>query len=521
MSYQTAKRQDLLDKQWIFSGGFVDNCENLDLSPHYSPYLRNARLEWQSVIIRPWHSLFVDLEPWSYPKWIWSYLNTSWDKIVLRHNIDSTHKLYTLWEDWTLTDIDTSTNISSDNRMNFQNVGNVIYCMNGSDWFGKLSWTTYTKPASVPSNFAPAYSVIFNSSHWASWWSTNPNTVYKSVWDNYDDFTNTWSDQFTFEEAITWLCANNESLFYFTKNSISVTWQSDLLDNAGTITYATRKLQTKEWAMNHNTIVAAGNNIYYLTSSNAINMIARWNNIYWFEVVDMSERKYQGISKIMSTLDNDQSSAWWYFLPKEMLIKWFVRSSWSTINDICIIYDITKDKFLVDEQKYFYDGIYFKGYNYTLSQIEPKVYLDEYWQDDEDSPIQFEYRTKEFYISEPTTKKVFRETRTLLDITPITSVTQEIYIDWLSADIKTLTWSWLEPQWIWDEEIWDYAIWDEWDDDIEYSEMYILRTKWNLNKVWRKIQRRFTCWALAWKVRLKNIALKAEIKPEIASNLTP
>lgn len=38
----------------------------------------------------------------------------------------------------------------------------------------------------------------------------------------------------------------------------------------------------------------------------------------------------------------------------------------------------------------------FEGNAYTISMIEPKVYQDEINQDDEDSAIDFERRTKEF-----------------------------------------------------------------------------------------------------------------------------
>mgnify|MGYP003300070777 CR=1 FL=1 len=44
----------------------------------------------------------------------------------------------------------------------------------------------------------------------------------------YDDFTTTGSDQLTFEENITGLCANSQALFYFTKNTVSVTGHSDI-----------------------------------------------------------------------------------------------------------------------------------------------------------------------------------------------------------------------------------------------------------------------------------------------------
>ncbi len=140
----------------------------------------------------------------------------------------------------------------------------------------------------------------------------------------------------------------------------------------------------------------------------------------------------------MSTLDIDQTASFGYYLPKENLIKWFFKTSGATFNDICIIYDMTKDAFLVDSQKFFYDGLFFKGVNYTISMLEPKVYQDEYAQDDEDSPIPFEYWTKEFYISDPTYKKILWETRTLLDINELASLTQEIWIDGGLKDTKTV-----------------------------------------------------------------------------------
>jgi len=66
-----------------------------------------------------------------------------------------------------------------------------------------------------------------------------------------------------------------------------------------------------------------------------------------------------------------------------MLIKRHYKKTNSVFNDICVVYDVIKDKFLADTQKFFYGGIYFKGKNYTISMIEEKVYQDEYSDDDE------------------------------------------------------------------------------------------------------------------------------------------
>lgn len=525
MSYRTAKP---VSPENTFSGGYCDNTPNLFLKDQYSPYLRNCRFDWQSIVIRPGHSLFASLAAWNYPKWIGSYLraNPANDVLVVRHNIDSTHKLYTLTESGTLTSVSTSSNIASNNRMFFQNVGDVIYCMNWSDPFGKLSWTTYTTPSTWVSNFAPAFSAVFWWSHWASGWSTNSNKVYKSVADNYEDFNSTGADTFTFSEQVVWLSANLQSLFYFTKNTISVTGVGDITDTAWTITYGTRSLNVKEWAANNASIVEVWDATYFLSSSNAINKIARGASIDGFEVADLSTRKYSGISTIMDSLDKDQSESFWQYLPTANIIKWYLKSEWSPINDVCIIYDINKDAFLVDNAKPFYDGVFFKWYNYTLSMLEPKVFQDEIYQDDEDAGIEFEYWTKEFYLSDPTYKKIFWECRTLIDINELASLTQEIWIDWELRDTKVV-WSdnYLQASWgIWSDSIGMFPIGMSsvsvsWTDD-DYQEVTILRTKWNLNIKWKKIQFRFYNSSLAWKVRLKNISMLVEVLPGIANSLT-
>jgi len=83
-------------------------------------------------------------------------------------------------------------------------------------------------------------------------------------------------------------------------------------------------------------------------------MLARGANIDGFETMELSERAYKGISKIMSILDPDQTDSFGYFLQKENLIKWFLKTRGSTINDICVVFDVEKNAFLIDEQKYFY-----------------------------------------------------------------------------------------------------------------------------------------------------------------------
>lgn len=70
--------------------------------------------------------------------------------------------------------------------------------------------------------------------------------------------------------------------------------------------------------------------------------------------------------------------------------------------------------------------------------IEEKVFKDEYGQDDEDAAIPFEYWTKAFYISDPTLKKCFWESRSLVDINELAELTQTIYVNGVQVDSKTI-----------------------------------------------------------------------------------
>ena len=104
-----------------------------------------------------------------------------YDTLLVRENYDSSKKLVKYKEDGTATAISTAANITSDNRMCFVNVADTMFCMNGVDKFGKLVGTTYSIPSNVPTNFAPAFGVVFNGCLWASGWGSNPNIVYKSL----------------------------------------------------------------------------------------------------------------------------------------------------------------------------------------------------------------------------------------------------------------------------------------------------------------------------------------------------
>ena len=690
MSYESSS---YIYPKWVFSGGYVDNTPNTHLDSMFSPYSRNFRLDGASVISRPWHSIFATVGGTDYPRGISSYLraNPTNDRIIVRQNIDATHKLVSIEEDWTQTDVvtgvtktattiafvnsnpDTITDsgngfltawfqsgdtititgstlnnwtftistvtastitlvatdsltaewagasitiagnrITSDNRMNFVNIGEDLFCMNWTD-FGQLKGTTYTTlqltrsytattlsfnstsppraiqdssnsfitkwfsagqvivisgSASNNGTFtiesvtanqitlspsatlvdewawasvtitgqpaAPSFGAFFAWCQWVGWYTTTGygNQVSKSPNNAPSNFTGAGSDLFTFPENVTGIKSGGQSIFVFSTNTLHACTLGDQVETAWVISFSFKPIQTTEGATNNASIVSVGSNVYYLSSSNKINMIARGSNVYWFEVVELSDRKYKGISRLMQSLDKDQSSSFATYYPEQSIIKWFMKSNGSDLNDVCIIYDVEKDMFLQDTNKYFYDGTSFKGFNYTVSQITPTVFKDEFWTDDDGSGISFEYWTKWFDEGEYTLKKGYWESRTDVALSDLAVLTQEIYMNssvdiyWnvygALIDTKTVSSNnfTIEPSGIGTGLIGDFTIGEEWPEAISMYPVTILRTKWNLNTRGYSIQYRYTNSVIGGRVQLLRLGYKMEILPSITTELT-
>lgn len=424
---------------------------------------------------------------------------------TFKRNVDG--GAYTTWVNCATTETALSTYL----KIKFQNTtGHVIWDI----------WTIYTR-------MAPSFGVMFNGSAFVAWSPYLPSRVFKSSGTDIESFSGIGSDTFTFQEKLTGLSATTQGLFYFTKNSISVTGMSDVQDTSGVVSYITRVMNAKEWAVNHDSIVECGTDIFYVTPNNNINKLIRGQNYNWYEEVELSQRSNAGISSIMQTLDPDQTSSFWYFLPKENLIKRHLKSLWATFNDTVIIYDTIKDAFMVDTNKYWYDACVFNSTYYACSMVESKIFLDEYSFADENSPIPFVYYTKEFFISDPTLKKWLWETRTHVEINELAELKQEIWLDNGLKDSKTITKanitdlsaSWLGTYAVGTEAIGtEWPFWSSLEDDMH--EVDILRTKGNLNARFKKMQIRFSNTTIAGKVKLKAFNVKLEVLDPMTTSTT-
>lgn len=152
MSFTSAKYVTLSDKQGkVFSGGLVDSTPPNLLPYKATPYARNFRTDGQGVTIRKGYtSLFTYDGLGDAPFGISSYYRTAGSRVIVGYKDDATHFLSSVNpSSLAVTQIVTGANVASEARMNFVQVGDALYCMNGADAYGKLaSGTTYTVPSS-------------------------------------------------------------------------------------------------------------------------------------------------------------------------------------------------------------------------------------------------------------------------------------------------------------------------------------------------------------------------------------
>lgn len=148
MTYSSSKYVPLHDSQGQpvggFEGGYVDNIAQTDMEDKYSPYLRNVRIDGKGIRKRDGYQKFASTGG-ANCYGMTEYTDASFNQyLVVRTDVDSTHKLVQIDKLGNVTPILTGSNITSTNRMHFYNIGGKLYCMNGADSMGILSNGTYT-----------------------------------------------------------------------------------------------------------------------------------------------------------------------------------------------------------------------------------------------------------------------------------------------------------------------------------------------------------------------------------------
>lgn len=264
-----------------------------------------------------------------------------------------------------------------------------------------------------------------------------PNRLFKSSENAPDSFSGTGADIFDSSYPIVGLASAAQTLYVFSENSIDMINNNSIKQIGSSLVYTSIPLEATEGAMNHQTIAVFGRDVYFLSKSGKIKKVSP-NQMLHYDCIELSHRANRGITKTMSKLDPDQSGGFAYVLPEEQLIKWHLRSKGSAFNDVCVVYNTEYDEFMVDDHKAFFSGVNYKTKNFTVSQIEPKIYRDEDGWTDDGSPTPFVYDCKLMNFGEPTINKALWQWRTYLSMNVLAKPVHELYADGALIDSKAL-----------------------------------------------------------------------------------
>lgn len=392
-----------------------------------------------------------------------------------------------------------------------------VYSLSWPRSFGYIEGTTFNLiSTNIPWGMTlwPTVGAFFNGSLWVAritgnnWQVLIANTVYKSVGENFVNFTSAWSDSFVFDDEITALQATDRALFYFSPRKVWTTDIWDLTDTAGVITYVYRDITAQEWALAQQCVVSAGQSVFYLSPNLHFYRIVRGANNLWYDCIDLSHRN-NGIGSVLDRLPRDQTdNAKLIYDVKNNFIKIYLKdSSTSQDNNMAVIYDVDRDLFMVDTVQAYYDAVNYKGNLYWIIKSEypiatalllnnkfsyPNIYKDECILSDDGSPIEAAYVSKAWSLTGITRRATIWDARTYGNAEESAQITQKIWVDGVLRD-ETL----IDPDadasfsyWVWADAIWYDAIASGWSSGnsvkfwLSVISKGMLRAKWRLLQIW-------------------------------------
>lgn len=488
-----------------FSKWFVEGKGKNKIPPQFSSYLRNARINNGATTQRLWHSSVVTSNIWTYVKWLAKNTNFWIETIFACVNnefrpIDLTTNNY-LTSVWTLNG-DTDCNVIQYGKYSIILTWTSLpYVRDWSSFFQVLA-------ANMPNTNTPAVNPIiwetFSNYTFIAWNTPQTeNILYVCVpptlttQQNCYDWAWTWSDSLVFSSKILWLRSTIDRLFVFTERTIEIiTTQS--IQSWNTISSPVAQW---EFLASYGSVIAAGKMVLFLTKSKKIKTLDYTPGITQPLVGELSDRPITWIDLFMQWLSDDQSQSYGYYNKNQNIVKWFLRSKNSVINDVSLVYDFVNDSWFVDNNKYFNKFIEFSWSFYCWSMLSANIIKDETWYDDDGEWIAYEYQTPEIDFWNSTSRKQFREMSIAWQINIFSKIWVEILVDWQTVFKWVVDWSvflsnatalldGIGSQPIGWEPIWWQLFWINNISTLYWFESVV--TKWNLRSKGKRIKAIFT-----------------------------
>lgn len=444
----------------IFSKGLIDSFGNNNMPTENTPDCRNIRLQNWSSTIRKGFSTIVANSAWTYIRGIVSNSNLFVVRNKQFSQVDISAGTYT--DKWAVS--------TTDKDVNFVTYWTNTIILNWEDYPYVWDGTNISQlgAGNIEADANPLFWTVFADFTVVAGTWTKSNNIYISkpitasdITDAYD-WADATADIRSMKSDVLGLVGTLNRLYVFCDASIEYMDRSTTATVGWSTVFYTKPIAEGDKLASYRSIVAAWEKIFFLTQDKKIKTL---NYVQWvaeLAVGEISDQDWRSISLFMEGLDADQSESMWYLHRGENIIKRHLKTESAKFNDVILVYDLTSQTFLVDDNKFFSCVTEHNRKYYTGSHINSDLTEDEVDYDDDDSWTPRYRWTKKMFLGDPLVKKRFRGVWLNWQINTVWEINIEVFIDGFKEWVtETITWSWTSPWVLWTGVIAGAAIADE------------------------------------------------------------
>jgi len=432
----------------MFSVGFIRDKGQNKTPDQFADDLRNIRIKNWGITQRPWREEVYNGATANAIQGITS--NNG--RLYVVNNARLVEVNYTA-DPITITDRWALTGLTSTTKCNFINYGIYTIILTGL-WY-PFVWDgatlTQLTSANIDVNSNPqfwtrfaGFTVVNSQVNKNAILISNPISL--AVQTNAYDWNGAGADSITYDGNILWMVGTLNNLWVFTSTTIERMDKSNLSTVWDVASLYTIPLAKWQELMNSNCIVSAGDVIFFLTKNKKIWVINYQSTVAEPSLKIISDIDVNSIDWYMQDMiDEDQTNAFWVFDSVNNLAKFFVKSRESTVNDVCIIYDIQRNTWLKDNNKFYSCVTAINNQLYMGSALDYRVYHDEYWDSDSGDGIEWYFETTDQVFGTPRQQKQFRGVSIAGQINSLANIRWQGYVE--DTIVFDFTISWADIAW--------------------------------------------------------------------------
>lgn len=433
----------LINVDKMFSVGFIQDKGMNKTPDQFADDLRNIRIKNWGITQRPWKEELYDWATANAIQWITS----NNDRLYVVNNARLVEVNYTA-DPITITDRWALTGLTSTTKCNFINYGIYTIILTGIWYPFVWDWSSLTQLTStnidVNSNpqfwtrFA-GFTVVNSQVNKNAILISNPISL--AVQTNAYDWNGASADSITYDGNVLWVVGTLNNLWIFTSTTIERMDKSNLSTVWDVASLYSIPLARGQELMNENCIVPAWDVIFFLTKNKKIWVINYQSTVAEPSLKIISDIDINSIDWYMQDqIDEDQTGAFWIFDSVNNLAKFFIKSRESTVNDVCIIYDIQRNTWLKDNNKFYSSLTMLNNQLYAGSALDYRVYKDEYGSSDAWDAIEWYFETTDQVYWTPRQQKQFRGASIAWQINSLANIRRQILIDDTLVFDKVIVW---------------------------------------------------------------------------------